>query len=104
MFAREDGSDLVPNDVTKVFSRLVASSGLRRARLHDLRHGAASLLPAAGTDIAVVSKQLGHSSIRVTGDVYSHLVGGVVHRAADAAEAPVPPSRVATSMSTAYGT
>jgi integrase len=95
VFAREDGRDLSPGDVCKVFTRLVASSGLRRTRLHDLRHGAASLMLAGGADIAIVSKRLGHSSIRVTGDIYSHLLGGVGRQAAEAAEALVPP-RVAT--------
>jgi integrase len=39
VFAREDGRDLSPGEVSKVFNRLVASAGLRRTRLHDLRHG-----------------------------------------------------------------
>jgi integrase len=46
---------------------------------------------AGGVDIAVVSKRLGHSSIRVTGDIYSHLLEGVGRQAAEAAEALVPP-------------
>jgi hypothetical protein len=90
VFAREDGSDLVPSDVTKVFNRLLAGAGVRRVRLHDLRHGAASLMLAGGADIAVVSKRMGHSSIRVTADIYSHLLQGVGRQAADAAEALVP--------------
>jgi integrase len=46
-------------------------------RLHDLRHGRASLMLAVGIDIALVSKMLGHSSITVTADTYSHLLEGV---------------------------
>ncbi|WP_222262501.1 tyrosine-type recombinase/integrase [Modestobacter marinus] len=90
MFAREDGSDLVPSDVTKVFTRLLAAAGVRRVRLHDLRHGAASLMLAGGADIAMVSKRMGHSSIRVTADIYSHLLHGVGRQTADAAETLVP--------------
>ncbi len=45
---------------------------------------------AGGADIAVVSKRMGHSSIRVTVDTYSHLLPGVGRSAADAAEALVP--------------
>jgi integrase len=56
-------------------------------RLHDLRHGRASMLLATGTDISVVSKMLGHSSISLTADTYSHLLAGVGQRAADAADA-----------------
>jgi integrase len=63
VFAREDGNPIPPGRVTKRFRELVAPAGLRRVRLHDLRHGAASLRLAAGVDIAVVSKTLGHSSI-----------------------------------------
>ena len=91
VFAREDGSDLVPGEVTKVFTRLRTAAGLRPVRLHDLRHGAASLMLAGGVDIAVVSKRLGHSSIRVTADTYHHLLEGAGRKAADAAESLVPP-------------
>ncbi len=45
---------------------------------------------ASGTDIAVVSKMLGHSSIAITADTYSHLLEGVGRKAADAADALVP--------------
>ena len=90
VFAREDGTDLTPSQVTKVFTRLSASAGLRPVRLHDLRHGAASLMLAGGVDLAVVSKRMGHSSIRVTVDTYSHLLPGVGRSAAEAAEALVP--------------
>jgi integrase len=91
VFAREDGSDLAPSTVTKLFVRLARETGLRPVRLHDLRHGAASLMLASGADLAVVSKRMGHSSIRVTADIYSHLLDGVGRRVADAAEALVPP-------------
>lgn len=50
---------------------------LRRVRLHDLRHGTASLMIAAGVDVAVVSKVLRHSTIKLTVDTYGHLLPGV---------------------------
>ncbi|WP_218184173.1 tyrosine-type recombinase/integrase [Streptomyces sp. PKU-EA00015] len=46
-------------------------------RLHDLRHGQASLMLAAGVAMAIVSKRLGHSEIAITSDTYSPLLGGV---------------------------
>lgn len=46
---------------------------------------------AGGVHVAVVSKRMGHSSVRVTVDIYSHLLGGVGRQAADAAEAMLPP-------------
>ena len=91
VFTREDGSDLAPEGVTKTFARLVKAAGLRPVRLHDLRHGAASLMIAGGVDLAVVSKRLGHSSLSITADTYSHLLAGIGRQAADAAESLVRP-------------
>ncbi len=90
VFAREDGSPMPPSDVTTAFYRLTDAAGLRRVRLHDLRHGQASLMLAAGVPIAVVSKRLGHSSIAITSDTYSHLLEGVGQQAAEAAAGLVP--------------
>ena len=66
---------------------LVNASGRRRVRLHDLRDGRVLMLLASGTDIALVSKMLGHSSITLTADTYSHLLAGVGKKAAEAADA-----------------
>ena len=51
----------------------VEELGLRRVRLHDLRHAAASLALQAGSDMKVVSEQLGHSAIGITLNLYSHV-------------------------------
>lgn len=94
VFAREDGNPLAPTTaVTKRFAELVKAAGLRRVRLHDLRHGAASLRLAAGIDMSVISKVLGHSSISITSDTYSHLLTGVGKAASEAAAALVPRNR-----------
>lgn len=53
-------------------------------RLHDLRHTAASLMLAAGVPLKVVSEALGHSSIAITADVYSHVTPDLRREAADA--------------------
>jgi integrase len=90
VFAMEDGNPLHPERLTKRFNRLVATSGLRKVRLHDLRHGRASLLLGSGMDIALVSKIMGHSSITLTADTYSHLLAGAGRRAAEAADALIP--------------
>lgn len=115
VFTNPVGADLRPSYATWLFRHLIGQvtvptapgageerQPLRRVRLHDLRHGAASLMLAAGADMAVVSKRLGHSQLAVTVDVYSHLVDGVGRRTADAAESlvsrgPVRGNRVATS-------
>jgi integrase len=93
VFAREDGTPVPPDLVSKAFVELSTAAGLRPVRLHDLRHGAASLRLAAGVDIAVVSKQLGHSTIALTVDTYSHLLEGVGRQAAERAMALVPRGR-----------
>ncbi|WP_073807504.1 tyrosine-type recombinase/integrase [Kitasatospora sp. CB01950] len=67
VFTNEDGSRLHPGKVTEMFERLVTASGLPPIRLHDLRHGAATL--AGGVDMKVVSEMLGHSSIKITSDI-----------------------------------
>ena len=96
VFVREDGSPWHPNRVTVRFRELVADTGLRPIRLHDLRHGAASLALAAGVDAATVSKRLGHSSIAITVDIYSHLLKGVGADAAARTAAMVPRNRPAS--------
>jgi integrase len=98
VFAQENGRPLDPSHVTKLFGRLTAEAGLRRVRLHDLRHGSASLMLAAGIPVEVVSKRLGHSSISVTTDIYSHLLEGVGRRAAEAAMGLVPRTPRATTQ------
>lgn len=55
IFTQEDGSWLHPGKVSDLFERLVAAAGLPPVRLHDLRHGAATPMLAAGIDIKVVS-------------------------------------------------
>jgi integrase len=69
------GAGLHPRNVTRVLDGLlkVAEPRLPHVRFHDLRHSAASLLLASGVQLAEVSKLLGHSEIRLTADLYSHL-------------------------------
>jgi Phage integrase family len=51
----------------------LARAGLPELRLHDLRHGFASLLIDQGNDLKMVSEALGHSTIQITADLYGHL-------------------------------
>jgi integrase len=82
VFTREDGSDLHPSRVSETFDRLVKGSGLPRIRLHDLRHGHATLALAAGIHPKVVQERLGHSSVAFTLDRYSHVVPAMQEDAA----------------------
>ena len=77
IFRNLDGSPVVPDSVTQMFSRLARKLELNGARFHDLRHTHASLMLAAGIPLKVISERLGHSGIGITGDLYSHVLPGV---------------------------
>ncbi|MFJ9762319.1 tyrosine-type recombinase/integrase [Streptomyces erythrochromogenes] len=93
VFTQEDGSWLHPGKVTDLFERLVAASGLPPIRLHDLRHGAATLMLAADIDIKIVSDTLGHSDTRITRDIYQSVLPHVGKSAAEATAKLVPLQR-----------
>lgn len=64
----------VDNDLLrKAFAACLEASGLRKIRFHDLRHTYASLLIQQGANPKYIQEQLGHSSISITLDIYSHL-------------------------------
>lgn len=73
VFTREDGTPYHPDYITKVVSRLLRRAGIPAAKLHALRHFRAAWLISMGTDIAVVSKTMGHKSIAITSDIYGSL-------------------------------
>jgi integrase len=79
---RKLGTPQHPRNVTRIFYRLLQTAGLRRIRFHDLRHSAASLLISQGAQLVEVSQLLGHSELRVTADLYSHLQEQTAARAA----------------------
>jgi integrase len=70
---RKVGVGLQPRNVLRTLYGLLTAADLPRVRFHDLRHSAASLLIAAGVELVEVSMFLGHSELRVTADLYSHL-------------------------------
>ena len=77
------GDPLDPAYVSRHFARLVARTGCPAIRLHDLRHTSASIGLAAGESLLEVSRRLGHSSISVTADVYSHVSPEVAKESAE---------------------
>ena len=84
VFVNEVGKPLDRgNLVRRVFWRSLEKAGLRRIRLHDLRHTFASLLIQNGESLAYVKDQLGHHSIQITVDTYGHLVPGANRQAVD---------------------
>ena len=90
MFTKPDGQPLHPADVTDRFKQLADQADLPPIRLHDLRHGAATLALAAGTDMKVVQAMLRHSSITITSDTYTSVLPEVARQAAEATARIVP--------------
>lgn len=74
---------MAPDWLTRYFRPLCDGAGLPPIRLHDLRHGAASLALAAGADLKVVQDMLGHSSIVLTADTYTSVLPEVGRKAAE---------------------
>jgi len=77
VFRSPEGTILDPDNLYhRVFLPVLAKAGIRRIRLHDLRHTLGSLLLQNGASIVYVKEQMGHSSIQVTVDIYGHLIPG----------------------------
>ncbi|CAM5441193.1 site-specific integrase [Streptomyces xanthochromogenes] len=74
VFTTRNGRQVEPRNVYRSFTRVAQGAGLRVVRLHDARHGTATLLTAAGVAPRVVMEILGHSQISITMDVYTHVV------------------------------
>lgn len=83
VFTNENGAPLHPDRVTVLFTRHRKTLGLPRVRFHDMRHTSASLMLAAGVHPKIVSERLGHSSIAITLDLYSHVLPGLQAEAAE---------------------
>jgi integrase len=82
VFTREHGQPYHPQRLPILFKRLVLATGLPEIRLHDLRHTSATLALSSGIHPKIVQERLGHSSIGITLDTYSHVIGGLQHEAA----------------------
>jgi integrase len=75
VFCSEFGTPLsIPNLTYRYFRPILERAGLPQIRLYDLRHSHATLLLAADEHLKVVSERLGHSTIRLTADTYSHVL------------------------------
>jgi integrase len=75
------------NVVNRYFKPLLTKAKLPAIRLYDLRHTSATLLMAAGEHPKVVQERLGHASIQLTLDTYSHVVPGMQERASERLDA-----------------
>ena len=82
MFTAEDGGPLDPDTISRYWRHAVKQSMLPRIRLHDLRHTHATLALQAGIHPKVVSERLGHATISITLDTYSHAIPAMQEEAA----------------------
>ena len=77
VFATPNGEPIHPDAFSQLFNRIVATAGIPRLRLHDLRHTHASLLLKESVPIKVVSERLGHATPGFTMATYQHVLPGM---------------------------
>jgi integrase len=82
VFSRQDGALLHPEYIRRQFERHIDRAGLPRIRFHDLRHTHATLALQAGVHPKVVSERLGHTTVALTLDIYSHAIPAMQQEAA----------------------
>lgn len=94
VFTTELGTSLHPAIVSGHFTDLVTGAGLPPVRLHDLRHGAATYMLAAGADTKVVQETLGHAQYATTANIYTSVLPELAHAAAENIARYIPRSTV----------
>jgi integrase len=98
VFASKIGTPIEPRNLTRHYDALTRHAGLGRRRFHDLRHTAATLLLAQGTEMRVVMDTLGHSAIGTTANLYAHVVPALKRDAASRMDALLREDRAAGSL------
>jgi integrase len=81
VFRRIDGARVHPAWLSRRFETLVRQTSLPEIRLHDLRHTFATLALQANIPVKVISEMLGHASVTITYDTYSHIIPGMAEDA-----------------------
>ena len=84
VFTTTHGERIDPRNLLRQWYKLLDRADLAHRPLHDARHGAASLMLSQGVPLKVVQETLGHSTMRLTADLYGHLMPGDAERVADA--------------------
>jgi len=75
--AGEDGQPIQPQSLTHAWHRFLARANLPRLRFHDLRHSHATHMLASGVHPKIASERLGHATVGLTLDTYSHVIPGM---------------------------
>src|SRR4030042_104189 len=97
IFSDREGKPLLPDTITHAWIKLVRRTGLKGIRLHDARHTHASLMLKQGVHPKIVQERLGHASIQITLDTYSHVAPGLQQAAAGSFDKLVMPEYNSTS-------
>ncbi len=87
VLSQVDGTPWPPDRLSKAFGDFLRRRKLPLVRFHDLRHGHASHLLRQRVPLKVVSERLGHSTIGITADLYTHVLDGMDREAADKLDA-----------------
>jgi integrase len=107
VFMQPDGEPVHPHSLSEAFVRRAKEAKLPRLNLHGLRHTYATLALHAGVHPKIVSERLGHSSVSITLDVYSHAVPTMQESAAELVAAlfaaDEPPADLQTGLQTEAG-
>ena len=90
LFTKPDGSPLHPACFSYAFNQAVKAAGVPKIRFHDLRHGHATMALLAGIHPKIVSERLGHSTVSITLDIYSHALPSLQREAAETVAALIP--------------
>jgi integrase len=83
VFCTQFGGFTTPTYITRCFQSLLKKAGLPKIDFHDLRHSAATILLVMGVHPKIVQELLGHSTISMTLDTYSHLLPTIQKEAAE---------------------
>lgn len=87
VFATPKGEPVHGTSALRDLKKDLKAARLPEVTVHQLRHSAASVMLEAGVPLKLVSDVLGHSTIRITADLYSHVSPGTAREAADRLEA-----------------
>ncbi len=83
IFAEDDGSPIKPHKVGDSFRGIARSLGFKDVHLHSLRHSHATLLLQANVHLKTTSHRLGHTTVGITSDLYTHALPALDREAAD---------------------
>ena len=83
VFCQQDGRPIDPSNFRRSWRKIVEEAKVGHVRFHDLRHAHATQLLMAGVHPKIVSERLGHSTISITMDTYSHVLPGLQEEAVE---------------------